>query len=66
MKFVCAKESLVEAITTVQKSIATRTPLPILEGILIEAGEEVKLTGYDLEPASSARWSPTSFRREAS
>ncbi len=49
MKFVCAKESLVEAITTVQKSIATRTPLPILEGILIEAAEEVKLTGYDLE-----------------
>lgn len=49
MKFVCAKETLVESIAIVQKSIATRTPLPILEGILIEAGEKVKLTGYDLE-----------------
>ncbi len=49
MKFVCARESLVEAISTVQKSIAPRTPLPILEGILIEAGEAVKFTGYDLE-----------------
>ncbi|MBP7401249.1 MAG: DNA polymerase III subunit beta [Clostridia bacterium] len=50
MKFVCAKETLVEAIATVQKSIATRTPLPILEGILLEAGEDaVKMTGYDLE-----------------
>ena len=51
MKFICSRERLMEAISIVQKAVATRSTLPILDGILIEANEGagLKLTGYDLE-----------------
>jgi len=49
MKFVCSKENLLEGINVVQKAVSTKTTLPILEGILIEAGEKIKMTGNDLE-----------------
>ena len=51
MKFICSRDRLVESISIVQKAVSTRSTLPILDGILIEAvsGEGVKLTGYDLE-----------------
>ncbi len=49
MKVICSRERLMEAISIVQKAVATRSTLPILDGILIEADENVKLTGYDLE-----------------
>ena len=51
MKFLCSRDRLTEAISVVQKAVSTRSTLPILDGILIEASstEGVKLTGYDLE-----------------
>jgi len=49
MKVICSKENLMEGINIVQKAVSTKTTLPILEGILIEAGNEFKLTGNDLE-----------------
>lgn len=49
MKIICSKEKLAEGINIVQRAVSTRTTLPILEGILIEADEKVKLTGNDLE-----------------
>jgi len=51
MKFICSRERLMEAVSIVQKAVATRSTLPILDGILIEAssGSGLKLTGYDLE-----------------
>jgi len=51
MKFICSRDRLMEAISVVQKAVSTRSTLPILDGILIEASssEGVKLTGYDLE-----------------
>jgi DNA polymerase-3 subunit beta len=49
MKIICSKENLAEGINIVQRAVSTRTTLPILEGILIEADEKVKLTGNDLE-----------------
>ncbi len=51
MKFICSRDRLAEAISTVQKAVSTRSTLPILDGILIEASvsDGVKLTGYDLE-----------------
>lgn len=49
MKIICSKENLLEGINIVQKAVSTKTTLPILEGILLEAGEEFKLTGNDLE-----------------
>jgi DNA polymerase III subunit beta len=49
MKLICSRDRLMEAIAIVQKSVASRSTLPILEGILVEAADGVKLTGYDLE-----------------
>jgi len=49
MKFICGKERLLKGINTVQKAVSTKTTLQMLEGILIEAYEELKLTGNDLE-----------------
>ncbi len=49
MKFICSRDKLMDAISIVQKAVATRSTLPILDGILIEAEDNVKLTGYDLE-----------------
>lgn len=49
MKIICSRDRLMEAISIVQKAVAVRSTLPILDGILIEAASGVKLTGYDLE-----------------
>lgn len=51
MKFICSRDHLIEGISTVQKAVATRSTLPVLEGILVEADTStgIKLTGYDLE-----------------
>jgi DNA polymerase III subunit beta len=49
MKIICSKENLIEGINIVQKAVSTKTTLPILEGILLDAGENFKLTGNDLE-----------------
>jgi DNA polymerase-3 subunit beta len=55
MKIICSKDTLLEAISTVQKAVSTRPSMPILDGILIEADESVKLTGYDTEIAIEYR-----------
>lgn len=47
MKLICSRDRLMEAISIVQKAVATRSTLPILDGILVEADKGVKLTGYD-------------------
>ena len=50
MKIVCYKENLMKAINSVVKAVASKTTMPILEGILIQTNEnEIKLTTYDLE-----------------
>lgn len=49
MKVICSKENLLEGINIVQKAVSTKTTLPILEGILVEADEIFKMTGNDLE-----------------
>lgn len=49
MKIICSKENLIEGINIVQKAVSAKTTLPILEGILIEATDNLKLTGNDLE-----------------
>jgi len=45
MNFSCNKQDLMEAIATVQKAVMTKATVPILEGIYIEAGENLKLVG---------------------
>ncbi len=49
MKLICSKEILLNGINIVQKAVSTKTTLPILEGILINADNKFKLTGNDLE-----------------
>lgn len=49
MKIICSKENLLDGINIVQKAVSTKTTLPILEGILIEAVDKIKMTGNDLE-----------------
>jgi DNA polymerase-3 subunit beta len=49
MKVICSKEDLLDGINIVQKAVSTKTTLPILEGILVEAHEKLVLTGNDLE-----------------
>lgn len=50
MNFSCEKNELLSAITTVARAAAAKSPMPALEGILVEAGTaSVRFTGYDLK-----------------
>lgn len=50
MKFTCDKALLSAAINIVSRACAAKSPIPSLEGILIEAGTaNIRLTGYDLK-----------------
>lgn len=50
MKIRCAKERLVEGLSLVSRTVSNRTPLPILECILLMASEDgLKLMANDLE-----------------
>lgn len=48
MKFTCEKYLLQAAVATASRAAASKSPNPALEGLLIEAAGDVKLTGYDL------------------
>ena len=50
MKIICYKDKILKAINSVVKAVASKTTMPILEGILIQTNDnEIKLTTYDLE-----------------
>jgi len=50
MKFTCEKYLLLTAILTASRGAATKSPVPLLEGLLLEAEEEsVRISGYDLK-----------------
>lgn len=51
MKFTCSQQTLAKALNTVSKAVSTRTTLPILKGILLEAKADgtLILTASDLE-----------------
>ncbi|MCT4618133.1 MAG: DNA polymerase III subunit beta [Marinisporobacter sp.] len=50
MKIICNQRKLSSSINTVQKAVSSKTPMPILKGILLETcGEQLKLVGTDLE-----------------
>ena len=48
MKFTCEKYLLQTAVATASRAAASKSPNPTLEGLLIEAANGVKITGYDL------------------
>lgn len=49
MKFTCDKSLLNAAIVKASRSVAPKSNIPALEGLLIEAGHKVTITGYDLK-----------------
>ena len=50
MKFTCEKFILLSAILTASRAAVTKSPITLLEGLLLEAeGDNVKITGYDLK-----------------
>jgi len=51
MKLTCQKDQLNYAVQTVQKAIATKTPMPILTGIYLSAKNnqlELQATDYEI------------------
>ena len=49
MKFSCEKYLLQNACATAARAAASKSPNPAMEGLLLQAGVEVKVTGYDLK-----------------
>jgi DNA polymerase-3 subunit beta len=49
MKFSCEKALLLSAVSTASRAVAVKSSIPALEGILIEANSQLRLTGYNLE-----------------
>ena len=56
MKFVVERYSLVDAVNWVSKSISNRPITTALLGIVIDASEEVTLSGSDLETSAKAKF----------
>ena len=49
MKFSCEKYLIQQACAVASRAVASKSPMPALEGLLIEASSDVKITGYDLK-----------------
>jgi len=50
MRFTCDKFLLLAAIFTASRAAATKSPVPVLEGLLLEVEEEnIRISGYDLK-----------------
>ena len=48
MKFTCEKHILQAAVNAASRAASARSSIPALEGLLIQAGAYVRVTGYDL------------------
>ncbi len=49
MKFSCEKYLLQSAIVIASRAAASKSPIQALEGLLLEADSDLKITGYDLK-----------------
>lgn len=49
MKFSCETYLLRQAVSVASRCAASKSPIPALEGLLIEAGQNIRITGYDLK-----------------
>ena len=56
MKFVVERDNLVEAVNWVSKSISNRPITTALLGIVIDASDEITLSGSDLETSAKAKF----------
>ncbi len=55
MKFSCEKALLVSALSVAGRTVAQKSTIACLEGILLRAGVGVQLTGYNLETGITVR-----------
>ena len=56
VKFVVERDELVDAVNWVSKSISNRPIITALLGIVIDAQDEITLSGSDLETAAKAKF----------
>ena len=49
MKFSCEKYLLQSAVTVASRAAASKSPIPALEGLLLQASNDLRVTGYDLK-----------------
>lgn len=55
MKFTCEKSELSSAISVAIRAVAPKSAIPSLEGIHLHAGEDLQLTGFNLETGITVR-----------
>ena len=48
MQFSCEKSILQEAITTASRAVSNKSPIALLEGLLITADDSLSLCGYNM------------------
>ena len=53
MRFTCEKNSLVQGLNIASRTVAQKSSLSVIEGILCKAGLGICLTGYNMETAIS-------------
>ncbi len=51
MRFTCEKSPLVSALSVASRTVAQKSTLPSIEGIYCQAGQDLQLTGFNLETA---------------
>ena len=54
MKFSCEKALLSAAVSVTSRAVAVKSSIAAMEGILVEAADQLKLTGYNLETGIQA------------
>ena len=54
MKFSCEKALLSAAVSVTSRAVAVKSSIAAMEGILVEAGDVLRLTGYNLETGIQA------------
>ena len=49
LKFSCEKTLLQQAVSTVSRAVAAKSSIPALEGVLLEGGTQLTLSGYNMQ-----------------
>lgn len=59
MKFAVKRKELLKALRLVSHAVDTKTPMPILQGVLFEVGDGLRVSGTDLTTVVTAKVSAT-------
>ena len=49
LRFSCEKALLQSAVNTTSRAVAAKSSIPALEGILLEGGDTLTLSGYNMQ-----------------